>query len=177
MNLRIPAGILATGSIALALIGGGVGAAVTDHWGATQNGTVSILPPPPPNVVLTVTSNSQGAVVDPIAKTVTFANYAVTTPASDPMFGGAYDQLSISSTGGTGNISVSAAITGTMLPAELSKISLMNGPQAFPLSAVPVVVATHTGSGTLSLGMQVNWAGLTSASAGNFTVTYSIDAS
>ena len=178
MNLKRSSGILATGAIALALIGTGVGAALTDHYSGTQSATVD-LTPVVSNPVLSVTSNSTGAVVDPLLKTVTFAPYTVTTPDSDPTMGGAYNQFSITSTG-TGTLAVSATVTSNMPAAELAKFTLDNAGSIYQLSTTQIVVAT-TATGVpqrLDLGLMIDWAGLTQAAQGyTLTVTYSIDAS
>lgn len=178
MNLKRSSGILATCAIALALVGTGVGAAITDHWSATQAATVTLSPPPPPDVVLSITSSVAGAVVDPIGKTVTFPPYAVTTPASDPTMGGAYNQFSITSTG-TGTLAVSAKVTSNMPAAELAKFTINNQGTVYPLLTTPTVIATQPGGlPAMYLGFMIDWAGLTQAASGyTLTVTYSIDAS
>ena len=171
MNLQRSSRILATGAVALALIGGGVGAALTDHWSGSQTANISL------PAQLTVSSASLGAVIDPTAKTVTF--HALTVVAAESGTGqwaGLNNQLTIASTG-NGLFRVTAAITGTLPSAELTKFAVTNGAVSTQLSAAPVVIASQTGPGTMTLPLFVTWAGLIPAdSGGSLTVTYSIDA-
>ena len=181
MNLKRSSGILATGAIALALIGTGVGAAITDHYSGTQAATVTLTPPP---AVLYVTSTSPGKVIDYAAKTVTFAPYAITTIDSPPLTGGSgpqsiQDFFYVSSTG-TGPLTVSATVTSTLPQAELDKFTLTNDGSVFHLGAAPTVIATQTTGQPQSMFVTavIDWAGLTQAASGQtLTVTYSIDAS